>query len=537
MGSLEFKFIIWLRKCESGGPSSFPFEACTTSVQLSRDIFSDMQFNVLPVNTTYIAIILSLIILGHLYRQSKHKKRQHGDQAPSEPWKRYAKWAKERGTPIVSLRPYGTNTVVLNNLDCATALLEKNSANYLSRPDRPLLRLMGRADNVVVQQYGPRLKKCRKLIHDTLHSRDVDKQARLECLIEEESASLLQNLLKNAHEPLEPQISRFVASMIYKLAYGRCPDSEHFKLLEATTRYTNESLIPGNWLVDSYPFLQYLPSWMPGGGFKKWAHSARSQFRLLTEIPFQRVKDEIAKGTAPPSFVRDHLIATGDDSSMEPIIAGTAASFHSAGTDTLSATILSFILIMVVHPQIQQKAYEEIISVVGADRLPTVSDCKSFPYLTAVMKEVHRFNPAVPVSVRRAERKDYYHGQYIRRGSWVLVNMWAMTHDESEYTDPHVFSPERFLHTKGPKPRDSRDIIFGFDKRRCPGLPLANNSLMVVFARLLSVFDLQPSRDLHGVPIIPAMEFSTGFTSPPKPFTCTFVQRSSSLANQIIDKD
>ncbi|KAF9556695.1 cytochrome P450 [Agrocybe pediades] len=497
-----------------------------------------MESEILLTITAYIVVFVSIVVLGHLYRQNKQEKRQYTDQAPSkEPWKTYAKWTRERGTPIVTLRPYGTNAVVLNDLRCASALLEKNSANYLSRPDRPLLRLMGRADNVGVQPYGPRLKKCRKLIHDTFHSRDADKQSHLECLIEEESISLLRELLKNTQEPLEPQVSRFVASMIYKLAYGHCPDSEHFKLLETTTRYTNESLIPGKWLVDSYPFLQYLPAWMPGGGFKKWAHSARSQFRLLTEIPFQRVKDEIVKGTAPPSFVRDHLIATGNDSSMEPIIAGTAASFHSAGTDTLAATILSFILTMVVHPQIQRKAYEEIICVVGADRLPTASDCKSFPYLTAVMKEVHRFNPAVPMSVRFAERKDDYYGQCIRSGSWVFVNMWAMTHDESVYTDPHVFSPERFLPTKGPKPRDSRDIIFGFDKRRCPGSALANNSLMVVFARLLSVFDLQPSRDLHGVPIIPAMEFSTGFTSPPKPFTCTFVQRSSSLANQIIDKD
>jgi len=86
-----------------------------------------------------------------------------------------------------------------------------------------------------------------------------------------------------------------------------------------------------------------------------------------------------------------------------------------------------------------------------------------------------------------------------------------MTHDESEYKNPNKFSPERFLTTEATK--DSRDIIFGFGRRRCPGIALANSSLMTLFAQLLAVYDVQPERDQNGVPIIPAAEFITGFTA------------------------
>ena len=79
---------------------------------------------------------------------------------------------------------------------------------------------------------------------------------------------------------------------------------------------------------------------------------------------------------------------------------------------------------MVIHPEVQVKAYNEIVSVVGRDRLPTTADCKSLTYLNAVIKEVYRYNPPVPRAMRSVERADYYDNQLIRRKSWMLVNLW-----------------------------------------------------------------------------------------------------------------
>lgn len=43
---------------------------------------------------------------------------------------------------------------------------------------------------------------------------------------------------------------------------------------------------------------------------------------------------------------------------------------------------------MVMHPEIQKKAQEEMERVVGGDRFPEFSDQQAMPYLTAVCKEV-----------------------------------------------------------------------------------------------------------------------------------------------------
>ena len=53
---------------------------------------------------------------------------------------------------------------------------------------------------------------------------------------------------------------------------------------------------------------------------------------------------------------------------------------------------------MALYPEVQAKAQAEIDRVVGPDRLPQISDRDSLPYLTAIMQEVFRWQPIVPVS-------------------------------------------------------------------------------------------------------------------------------------------
>lgn len=51
----------------------------------------------------------------------------------------------------------------------------------------------------------------------------------------------------------------------------------------------------------------------------------------------------------------------------------------------------SFVLAMVLYPEVQAKAQEEIDRVTGKERLPTFSDRKDMPYLDCILKEVMRW--------------------------------------------------------------------------------------------------------------------------------------------------
>ena len=52
---------------------------------------------------------------------------------------------------------------------------------------------------------------------------------------------------------------------------------------------------------------------------------------------------------------------------------------------------------MVLYPEAQQKAQEEIDAVLGTGRLPEFDDEASLPYVSALCQEVQRWHPVAPI--------------------------------------------------------------------------------------------------------------------------------------------
>lgn len=87
----------------------------------------------------------------------------------------------------------------------------------------------------------------------------------------------------------------------------------------------------------------------------------------------------------------------------------------------------TFFLAMVLHPQVQLKAREEIDHVVGDNRLPTVRDRENLPYVEAVLKEVFRFHPIAPMGLPHlVTEDDVYEGYLIPKGAIIVPNIWSV---------------------------------------------------------------------------------------------------------------
>ena len=81
--------------------------------------------------------------------------------------------------------------------------------------------------------------------------------------------------------------------------------------------------------------------------------------------------------------------------------------------------------VMASNPDIQKRAQAELDSVVGPERLPTIEDRSSLPYVSALVKECLRWRSVVPIPpphVSTAE--DEYRGYRIPKGSIVVSNVW-----------------------------------------------------------------------------------------------------------------
>lgn len=64
-----------------------------------------------------------------------------------------------------------------------------------------------------------------------------------------------------------------------------------------------------------------------------------------------------------------------------------------------SAAANTFLLAMLLYPEVQQRAQKEIDSVVGVDRLPDFKDRQYLPYVDALLKEVLRWHSPTPLGL------------------------------------------------------------------------------------------------------------------------------------------
>lgn len=108
----------------------------------------------------------------------------------------------------------------------------------------------------------------------------------------------------------------------------------------------------------------------------------------------------------------------------DDLAAYTCGVLQEAGADTSSSSVLAFIQAMVLHPEVQKKGQEEVDRAFG-DKLPTLKDAMSLPYIHACVKESLRWLPAVPLALPHcAIKDDEYMGYKIPRGATVTLNTW-----------------------------------------------------------------------------------------------------------------
>jgi cytochrome P450 len=109
------------------------------------------------------------------------------------------------------------------------------------------------------------------------------------------------------------------------------------------------------------------------------------------------------------------------------------------------ATIVIFILNIVLHPEIQEKAQALLDKVVGPDRLPTFEDRPALAYIEYIVQETYRWSPLAPLGIpHKSLADDVYNGMHIPEGSIVFANSHAMTQDERFYQDAKSFDPDRY---------------------------------------------------------------------------------------------
>lgn len=70
-------------------------------------------------------------------------------------------------------------------------------------------------------------------------------------------------------------------------------------VVNLATEQFSAAVTPGAFLVDVFPLLRYVPSWVPGAGFQKKAREWRQVLLDMADIPHNLVKERMVS----PRFV------------------------------------------------------------------------------------------------------------------------------------------------------------------------------------------------------------------------------------------
>jgi len=356
---------------------------------------------------------------------------------------------------------------------------------------------------------------------------------------ESETRRFLRRVLAKPDD-LSTHVRKTAGAIILRISHGyevKETEDPFVELADHATEQFALATAPGGFLVDLIPALRHVPRWVPGTDFLQKARKWASTLNEMVEQPHNYVKQQIAAGTASVSFTSTLLEGKQLTAEDEFDIKWAAASLYSGGADTTVSAIYSFFLAMALFPEVAKKAQAEIDAVVGNDRLPTFADREHLPYVDALVKEVFRWNSVVPTAVaHRAMQDDVHDGYLIPKGALIIPNIWKFTHDSRTYSSPMSFNPDRFIPSPGRKAEpDPRQVCFGFGRRICPGLHLADASVFISCAMALAVFDITKWAE-NGVVIEPVNDNTTGTISHPKPFKCSIKPRSEK-AVQLIQAD
>ncbi|CAI0464906.1 unnamed protein product [Linum tenue] len=172
-------------------------------------------------------------------------------------------------------------------------------------------------------------------------------------------------------------------------------------------------------------------------------------------------------------------------------IKGIISTTLTAGTQTSAATLEWAMSLLLNNPKKLEKAFLEMESVVGLERMFEESDIPNLSYLHSIINESHRLFPPAPLLLPHVSSADCKVGGFdVARGTMLLVNTWTMNRDPRFWPEAEEFVPERFEGGGGGGEGEGFKLVpFGAGRRACPGAGLAKRIVALTLGALIQSFE------------------------------------------------
>jgi sterol 14-demethylase len=238
--------------------------------------------------------------------------------------------------------------------------------------------------------------------------------------------------------------------------------------------------------------LAYVDPYAPIESFRKRDEARAGLVALVEAIMAKRV----AAGQPAEPDLLDILMSLRDDGGAPRFssdeITGIFISMMFAGHHTTSGTAAWTLIELLRHPAEMAAVVEELDRLYADGSSVSFQALREIPRLESAVKEALRLHPPLILLLRVATEDIEVGGYLIRAGDLVAASPAVSNRLASEFPDPSVFMPARYL---DPRREDDNNpwtwIPFGGGKHRCVGAAFAMMQLKAIFSVLFRRYEFE----------------------------------------------
>lgn len=176
-----------------------------------------------------------------------------------------------------------------------------------------------------------------------------------------------------------------------------------------------------------------------------------------------------------------------------------AVTLLVAALDTTKIENTAVLLMLALHPHIQNELHKEVIEVLGDDvaQIPPYEDLMKLNYLDRIIKECMRIFPSVPVVGKKAYKDMKVvasDGEYtIPAGTLMAILICSIHKNPYYYDNPEQFDPDRWLPERMTVRNPHCFLPFSSGPRNCLGAKYANLQMKMFAVTMVRLYHILPS--------------------------------------------
>nr|ANY58189.1 putative N-methyltransferase [synthetic construct] len=394
-----------------------------------------------------------------------------------------AKLAKVHGSVMTiwigSWRP----VIVISDIDKAWEVLVNKSADYGAR-DMPEITKIASASwhTISTSDAGPFWQNVRKGLQSgamgplNVAAQNQFQERDMKRLVNAMSDEALNS--KGIVKPLD-HIKKNTVRLLTRLIFGQTFDDDKF--IESM-HYEIEDIIRISGyarLAEAFYYAKYLPS-----------HKKAEREAFLVKCRVEKLVRPLLSSNPPSNSYLYFLLSQNFE---EEVIIFCIFELYLLGVDSTSSTTTWALAYLIREQGAQEKLYQDIRMTLGDVDLVKIEDVSKLKYLQGVIKETMRMKPIAPLAIpHKTAKETTLVGTKVAKGTRIMVNLYALHHNENIWPEPYKFMPERFLEgeakTAYNKAMEQSFLPFSAGMRICAGMDLGKLQFAFALANLVNAF-------------------------------------------------